>query len=98
MTNTFCTTNITRDGRTALKSKMFPVKACKLMFAKVLFCAIVSSAAVAASTLVLIITSLFEEGGLAVKEALLCGLVAFLFSMAQIFIATRMDLNHANGI
>ena len=95
LTNTFCATNITRDGRTALKSKMLPVKASKLMFAKVLFCAIVSSAAVAASTLVLIITSLFEEGGLAVKEALLCGLVAFLFSMAQIFIATRMDLNHA---
>jgi hypothetical protein len=95
LTNTFCATNVTRDGRTALKSKTFPVKASKLMLAKVLFCAIVSTAAVVASTLVLIFTSLPQQGGLKVLEALLCGLVAFLFSMAQIFIATRMDLNHA---
>ena len=95
LTNTFCATNITRDGLTALKSKMFPVKASLLLLAKVLFCAIVSSAAIVVSTLVLIITSLIQKGGLQVWEALLCGLVALLFSMAQIFIATRMDLNHA---
>lgn len=95
LTNTFCATNITRDGRTALNAKTFPVKASHLMLAKVLFCAMVSSVAVAISTLVLILTSLPQAGGLKVWEAVLCGLVSWLFSMAQIFIATRMDLNHA---
>lgn len=90
LTNTFCATNVTRDGLAALKSKMFPVKASTQLLAKVLFCAIVSSAAVVASVIALL------AAGLGVGEACLCGGIALVFSMAQIFIATRMDLNHAN--
>ena len=90
LTNTFCATNITRDGLVALKSKMFPIKASTQLLAKVLFCAIVSSAAVIVSVIVLLFA------GLSVWEGCLCGVVALAFSTAQIFIATRMDLNHAN--
>jgi ABC-2 type transport system permease protein len=89
LTNTFCATNITRDGLVALKSKMFPIKASTQLLAKVLFCAIVSSAAVIVSVIVLLFA------GLSVWEGCLCGVVALAFSTAQIFIATRMDLNHA---
>lgn len=89
LTNTFCATNITRDGRAALKAKIFPVKASTQLLAKVLFCSIVSSAAVIASVVALIIADL------GLVDAILCGLVALIFSLSQIFIATRMDLNHA---
>ncbi len=90
LTNTFCATNVTRDGLVALKSKMFPIKASTQLLAKVLFCAIVSSVAVILSVIALFVA------GLSVWEGCLCGIVALAFSMAQIFIATRMDLNHAN--
>ena len=90
LTNTFCATNITRDGLTALKSKMFPVKAALLLLAKVLFCGVVSSIAVIASVVMLAKTT-----SLSASDAWICGGIALLFSMAQIFIATRMDLNHA---
>ena len=89
LTNTFCATNVTRDGLVALKSKMFPVKASTQLLAKVLFCAVVSSASVLASAIALLVA------GLSVGEACLCGGVALVFSTAQIFIATRMDLNQA---
>ena len=89
LTNTFCATNVTREGLAALKAKMYPVKAKTQLLAKIIFCAIVSSAAVIASTIALIV------GGLGVLEASLCCGITLIFSMAQIFIATRMDLNHA---
>lgn len=90
LTNTFCATNITRDGLTALKAKMFPVKATTLLLAKVLFCGIVSSLAVVAS-----VVMLAETTSLVYFDAWICGAIALIFSMSQIFIATRMDLNHA---
>ena len=89
LTNTFCATNITRDGQVALKAKMFPVKASTQLLAKVIFCAIVSCAAVIASVIGLMIA------GLGLGEGCLCCVVGLIFTMAQIFIATRMDLNHA---
>ena len=89
LTNTFCATNVTRDGLTALKSKMFPVKASTLLLAKVLFCAIVSCSAVLASAISLVVA------GVGIADAVLSGFIALLFSLAQIFIATRMDLNNA---
>lgn len=90
LTNTFCATNITRDGRTALNAKLFPVKTTTLLLAKVLFCGIVSSLAIIASAVVLAAAT-----SLLWTDALICALIGLAFSMSQIFIATRMDLNHA---
>lgn len=90
LTNTFCATNISRDGRAALNAKLFPVKPSLILLAKVLFCDIVSSLAIVASTIVLA-----NATKLSVLDAVICMCIALIFSVAQIFIATRMDLNHA---
>ena len=90
LTNTFCSTNISRDGVAFLKMKSLPVKASKVLWAKVLFCSIVSSAAVIISIVILsFMTDLNFINGLA------CTVLGCVFSVAQILIATRLDLNHA---
>ena len=89
LTNTFCATNITRDGLAALKAKMFPIKASTILLAKVLFCGIVSSLAVIGSTIVLA-----NATSLTTPDAIICMVITLVFSIAQIFIATRMDLNN----
>ena len=90
LTNTFCATNITRDGAAAIKVKMFPIKASTILFAKVLLCSIVSSLSIIASVVVLALTT-----PLLWSDAIFSGAIAIVFSLAQIFIATRMDLNGA---
>ena len=90
LTNTFCSTNITRDGAAAIKVKMYPVKASTILLAKVLLCDIVSSLAIIVSLIVLA-----SATTLAVGDAIVCAIIAIAFSTAQIFIATRMDLNGA---
>lgn len=90
LTNTFCATNITRDGVSALKSKIFPVKPKKILLSKVLFCDVVSSLSVIASALVLHLAA-----GLKLTDTLIAIVIGLIFSLSQIFIATRMDLNHA---
>lgn len=91
LTNTFCATNVSRDGLTALKSKVFPVKAKTLLLAKVLFCAIVSSLSVLASTILLGFAT-----SLSWTDALIATFVGLVFSTAQIFVATKMDLKRCN--
>jgi hypothetical protein len=90
LTNTFCATNITRDGKSALKAKSFPVKASKLLSAKVLFCGIISSLSVIGSVVMLYFTA-----GITQLNAILAGAICLMFTFSQILIATRTDLNHA---
>ena len=90
MTNTFCATNITRDGKSALKAKSFPVKASKLLFSKVLFCSIISSLSVLGSVAMLY----FTVGMTPFNAAITC-VIGLVFSFSQILIATRTDLNCA---
>ena len=90
LTNTFCSTNVTRDGAAAIKVKMFPVKASTIMLAKVLLCDIVSSLSVIAGVVILAATT-----SLTAFDAFVTALIAVAFSTAQIFVATRMDLNGA---
>lgn len=90
LTNTFCATNITRDGKAALKAKAFPVKASKLLLSKVVFCSIISSLSVIASVLVL-----YFNAGITATESIIAGAICLAFSFSQILIATRTDLNHA---
>lgn len=90
LTNTFCSTNITRDGGSILKLKTFPLNAAKIFLAKVVFCGLVSSVSVILTTILLVAaTSLQTADGLA------CCAIGLLFSFAQIFLATRMDMKHA---
>ena len=98
LTNTFCATNITRDGKSALKAKSFPIKASKLLFSKVLFCSIISSLSVIASVLLLYFSSsIFSDSTIAIQpvDAVIVCAIGLVFSFSQILIATRTDLNCA---
>lgn len=90
LTNTFCATNITRDGKSALKAKSFPVKASKLLFSKVLFCSIISSISVLGS-----VAMLYFTVGMTPFNAFIACAIGLVFSFSQILIATRTDLNCA---
>ena len=90
LTNTFCSTNISRDGVAFLKIKSLPVKASKVLSAKVIFCSIVSSIAVILSVVLLLFLTNVKP-----VDGIVCILLGLVFSTAQILIATRMDLNHA---
>lgn len=90
LTNTFCATNITRDGKSALKAKSFPVKASKLLFSKVLFCSIISSLSVIGS-----VAMLYFTVGMTPFNAIITCIIGLVFSFSQILIATRTDLNCA---
>ncbi len=92
LTNTFCATNITRDGKSALKAKSFPIKASKLLFSKVLFCSIISSLSVIGSVLLLYF---HPEIQIEMFDALIVAAISLVFSFSQILIATRTDLNCA---
>ena len=99
LTNTFCATNITRDGKSALKAKSFPIKASKLLFSKVLFCSIISSLSVIASVLLLYFSSQIKVLNYSVNidlsDAIIICAIGLVFSFSQILIATRTDLNCA---
>ena len=90
LTNTFCATNITRDGVATLKVKALPVGASTVLLAKILFCAIVSSLSIISSAVVLIVLS-----KISIVDAIVVALIGLVFSMTQIFVSTRLDLNHA---
>lgn len=90
LTNTFCATNVSRDGLATLKNKVLPVSAKRLLFAKVVFCASVSVLSIFASCLVLVFACDFP-----IPEALLVFVLGCVFALSHILIATRMDLNHA---
>jgi hypothetical protein len=87
LTNTFCATNISRDGVSNLKTKLLPIKASTIVLSKVIFCAIVSSLAVIVSSVGLVALT-----SLTILDGLLVIVVGLLFSLAQILIATRIDL------
>ena len=89
LTNTFCATNVTRDGVSFLKMKSIAIKPTTMLFAKVLFCGIVSTVSIVISTIILMIIT-----NLSVLDGLLCIVIVTVFSYAQIMIATRLDLNH----
>lgn len=90
LTNTFCATNVSRDGAAAIKVKTYPVKASTILFAKVLLCAVVSSVSIIVGITVLVVSA-----GLAPLDGLAVAFIALSFSLAQIFVATRMDLGAA---
>ncbi len=99
LTNTFCATNVSRDGELALKVKMFPVRASKLLFAKVFFCSIVSSLSVFGSCALLYVAKVHFNAAdqilVAPIDLAVITVVGIVFSLSHIFVATRLDLNHA---
>lgn len=89
LTNTFCATNISREGNAFYTLKTLPVAIEKVVAAKILFCSIVA-ALCSLITCVLVAALHYVSPG----EAAFIYLISSLLAEAQICFATRKDLNH----
>lgn len=89
LTNTFCTTNISRDGKMFGLLKAQPITIKQIVNAKVIFCALVSLFSVFISSFVLLVT-----GFLSFTYFLITFIVGFIFSLVQIAYATRKDMKN----
>ena len=91
LTNTFCATNISREGPAfcALKSTPIPWK--EFIGVKVLFCSIVTVLTMAVS-----VTLVSALGYIAPWEAAVLFFIALILAEAQICFATRKDLDRPN--
>lgn len=89
LTNTFCATNISRDGTAFYMMKTLPFSCREIVFAKVLFSATISTVAVATTAILLSAT-----GYLTAAQGTFVFITIWMLTTAQICLATRMDLNH----
>lgn len=89
LTNTFCATNISRDGPMFYTLKTLPVSFTQIVGAKIFFCSIVAVLSIFVSCIILAAFSYVT-----VLETLFIFVVAILFAEAEICFATRKDLNH----
>lgn len=89
LTNTFCTTNISRDGKMFGVMKTLPISIKQIVNAKVLFCSIVSIVSIFISSLVLLIT-----GFLNVIYFIITFIIGVMFSFIQIAYSTRKDMKN----
>lgn len=89
LTNTFCATNISRDGDTFFAMKTLPASYKSVVLAKVVACSIVSAASVLISCIVAAAC-----GYVSAADATFICVVGVLMGEAQICFATRYDFNH----
>lgn len=91
LTNTFCTTNISRDGKMFGMLKTLPVEGKTIVWCKVIFCLIVSVISIIASAIVLV-----SVGYLNWWQTVVIIIFATMLSFAEIAFSTRKDLNKPN--
>lgn len=89
LTNTFCATNISREGQMFNIVKTLPLSYKEFVFSKIIFTSITSLLAILVSCLVALLT-----GYIGVSEMLLIFLITSLISLSEVFYATRKDLNN----
>lgn len=89
LTNTFCATNISRDGEFFFIMKTMPLDYRKVISAKVVFCFVVSFVSVSTSVAVIGGTGFITQ-----LQSLYVWAVTVAVSFAQICFATRKDFNH----
>ncbi len=89
LTNTFCSTNISRDGYMALTVKTLPFRPETVLGAKMVFCFVVSILSILASC-VLTAAFGFQTWG----EAIMSFVACLLLAVAQILFATKLDLKY----
>lgn len=89
LTNTFCATNISREGHAFFVMKTLPFSFKSIVRAKIVFCSAVSVIAVACSSAVLGAT-----GFLGAKDSLFVFVIGVLIGETEICFATRYDFNH----
>lgn len=89
LTNTFCSTNISRDGYMSLTQKTLPYSAGKILGSKMAFCSVVAELCALITCIVFYATHL-ESGVDAIVTFFATSMIAF----AQIMFATKLDLVH----
>lgn len=89
LTNTFCSTNISRDGYMSLTQKTLPYSPAKILGSKMAFCSIVAIASTLITCIVMAAT-LLES----VQEAVVTLFATSMIAFAQIVFATKLDLAH----
>lgn len=89
LTNTFCSTNISRDGYMCMTQKTLPFSPSKILGAKITFCAIVAELSVIIACVVLGATGVESWG-----ECAITLVAGSFYAMAQIIMATKLDLTH----
>lgn len=89
LTNTFCSTNISREGQLFMCLKAMPLYATQVIYAKVVFCMIVSFLAVFLSA-----GAIFAFGYITWWQAIVLLFVGTFLSFAQVCFATRLDFKN----
>lgn len=89
LTNTFCSTNISRDGYMTMMQKTLPYSPTQILGSKMIFCSVISILSIAIACIVLAMTNLLNP-----IYALIAFISATLLALAQIVYATRLDLRH----
>lgn len=88
LTNTFCAGNISRDGESFAVSKILPVSYKEIIGAKLVFCSVINVLSVFAACMTLYYTKYINSA-----EFFIILPIVLLVTTAQIFTATRKDLN-----
>lgn len=89
ITNTFCTTNMSRDGKMVYILKTLPLSGKTIVFSKIIFCIIVAEISIVLSVFVLLVTRY-----LTIIQALIIFIISSIVSVSEIMLATRRDLNN----
>ena len=89
LTNTFCSTNISRDGYMATMQKTLPYSPAQILSSKMIFSGIVSELSILVACIVLVATGLEKPA-----DGVVTFISATMLAVAQIAFATRLDLNH----
>lgn len=89
LTNTFCSTGISRDGYMTMMQKTMPYSPSQVLWAKMIFGGLVSELSIIAACVVLAATGLEQP-----VDAVVTFVSATLLSIAQLALGTRLDLNH----
>lgn len=89
LTNTFCATNISRDGQLFMSIKAMPVKPQTVIYAKVVFCMIVSFVSV-----LLAATALYVFKFVTLGQAFITLGAGTCLAFAQICFATKLDFKN----
>ena len=86
--NSFCATNMSRDGKFYNSMKTYPILPKQIVWSKILFCSITSGIAILATGFVIAFIS-----QLSVLKTLAVVLIAMILNFGVICMATRKDLN-----
>lgn len=91
LTNTFCTTNISRDGKMCYILKTLPLRGKTVVLSKILFCFIITEVSLVLTSVLLVIMN-----SITFFQALIILILTSVLSLSEIMFATRRNLNNLN--